>query len=65
MTTPKSSLRDQVFQTLRNDILSGKYQPGDEIVESTIGKELGVSRTPVREAIRQLQLEGLQPRLPV
>lgn len=64
MTTPKSSLRDQVFQTLRNDILSGKYQPGDEIVESTIGKKLGVSRTPVREAIRQLQLEGLVELIP-
>lgn len=64
MTTQKSSLRDQVFHKLRNDILSGKYQPGDELVESTLGKELGVSRTPVREAIRQLELEGLVELIP-
>ena len=64
MTTSKSSLRDQVFQKLRSDILSGRYQPGDELVESTVGKELGVSRTPVREAIRQLELEGLVELIP-
>lgn len=64
MTSQKSSLRDQVFQKLRNDILSGKYLPGDELVESTLGKELGVSRTPVREAIRQLELEGLVELIP-
>lgn len=64
MTAQKSSLRDQVFQKLRKDILSGKYQPGDELVESTVGKELGVSRTPVREAIRQLELEGLVELIP-
>ncbi|MCI6044914.1 GntR family transcriptional regulator [bacterium] len=64
MTTQKSSLRDQVFQKLRSDILSGRYQPGDELVESTVGKELGVSRTPVREAIRQLELEGLVHLIP-
>lgn len=64
MTAQKSSLRDQVFQKLRKDILSGRYQPGDELVESTVGKELGVSRTPVREAIRQLELEGLVELIP-
>ena len=64
MTMQKSSLRDQVFQKLRSDILSGRYQPGDELVESTVGKELGVSRTPVREAIRQLELEGLVKLIP-
>lgn len=59
MTTQKSSLRDQVFQRLRKDILTGQYQRGEELVEETVGKELGVSRTPVREAFRQLELEGL------
>lgn len=53
------SLRGKVFRRLREDILSGAYQEGDELREITIGEELGVSRTPVREALRQLELEGL------
>lgn len=58
------SLRGKVFEKLRNDILRGKYKKGDELVECTIGKEMGVSRTPVREAIRQLELEGLIQLIP-
>ena len=42
------SLRSQVFQTIRDDILKGKYEENDELREATLGKELGVSRTPVR-----------------
>lgn len=53
------SLRSQVFQTIREDILKGKYKENEELREATLGKELGVSRTPVREALRQLELEGL------
>ena len=53
------SLRGRVFRKLREDILSGVYQERDELREITIGEELGVSRTPVREALRQLELEGL------
>lgn len=53
------SLRGRVFRQLRNDILSGVYKEHDELRETTIGEELGVSRTPVREALRQLELEGL------
>ncbi len=53
------SLRGRVFRQLRNDILSGVYKERDELRETTIGEELGVSRTPVREALRQLELEGL------
>lgn len=64
MTTEKSSLRDQVFQKLRKDILTGHYRQGDELVEAAVGKELGVSRTPVREAFRQLELEGLVEVIP-
>lgn len=48
-----------MFRRLRNDILSGVYKEHDELRETTIGEELGVSRTPVREALRQLELEGL------
>lgn len=55
----KYSLRGRVFQKLREDILSGKYKEHEELKEVAIGDELGVSRTPVREAFRQLELEGL------
>lgn len=55
----KYSLRGRVFQKLREDILSGKYKDHEELKEVAIGEELGVSRTPVREAFRQLELEGL------
>lgn len=59
MTTQNNSLRSQVFTQIRQDILCGKYRRGDELIESALGMELGVSRTPVREALRQLALEGL------
>lgn len=57
--TDKFSLRGRVFHKLREDILNGKYKEHDELREVAIGEELGVSRTPVREAFRQLELEGL------
>lgn len=55
----KYSLRGRVFDKLRDDILNGKYEQNEELREAAIGEELGVSRTPVREAFRQLELEGL------
>lgn len=57
--TDKYSLRGRVFHRIREDILSGKYKEHEELKEVAIGEELGVSRTPVREAFRQLELEGL------
>lgn len=57
--TDKFSLRGRVFHKIREDILSGKYKQNEELKETAIGTELGVSRTPVREALRQLELEGL------
>lgn len=54
-----NSLRSRVFQSIREDILKGKYGEKEELREATLGKEMGVSRTPVREALRQLELEGL------
>lgn len=60
----KYSLQGRVFNRLREDILSGKYKENDELREMTIGAELGVSRTPVREALRQLEFEGLVSIIP-
>ncbi|HKM05250.1 MAG TPA: GntR family transcriptional regulator [Lachnospiraceae bacterium] len=57
--TDKYSLRGRVFQRIRDDILSGKFKEHEELKEVAIGEEMGVSRTPVREAFRQLELEGL------
>ena len=62
--TDKYSLRGRVFNKLREDILSGVYHENEELKENTIGLELGVSRTPVREALRQLELEGLVTMIP-
>ena len=57
-------LRDVVFQTLRNAILKGELQPGERLMEIQLAQRLGVSRTPVREAIRKLELEGLAIMIP-
>ncbi len=55
----KYSLRGRVYQQLREDILNGKYNIGDELKEVAVGETYGVSRTPVRDAFHQLELEGL------
>ncbi len=60
----KYSLRGMVFAKIRENILSGKYVEDEELKEIAIGQELGVSRTPVREALRQLELEGLVKIIP-
>jgi DNA-binding GntR family transcriptional regulator len=59
-----NSLRGRVFNQLRNQILTGVYKPGDSLIELRLSEELGVSRTPIREAIRQLELEGLVQAIP-
>jgi DNA-binding GntR family transcriptional regulator len=62
--TDKYSLRGRVFNKIREDILAGIYKENEELKENTLGVELGVSRTPVREALRQLELEGLVTIIP-
>jgi DNA-binding GntR family transcriptional regulator len=52
-------LRDVVFNTLRQAILKGELKPGERLMEIQLADRLGVSRTPIREAIRKLELEGL------
>lgn len=60
MTEHKSvSLADCVFERLENEILGGKYAYGDVLTESRLSEELGVSRTPIREAIRRLEQEHI------
>ena len=57
-------LRDVVFQTLRQAILRGELKPGERLMEIQLAQKLGVSRTPVREALRKLELEGLVIMIP-
>ena len=52
-------LREVVFNTLREAILTGELEPGEHLMEVKLANKLGVSRTPIREAIRKLELEGL------
>ena len=58
------SLREKVFLQLEEDIISGMYKAGEKLTESMLSQKLQVSRTPVREAIRQLELEGLVESIP-
>lgn len=57
-------LRDVVFKTLRQAILKGELKPGERLMEIAIADRLGVSRTPVREALKKLESEGLVVNIP-
>ena len=57
-------LRDVVFNTLRQAIIKGELKPGERLLEIQLADKLGVSRTPIREAIRKLELEGLVTMIP-
>lgn len=57
-------LRDVVFNTLREAILKGDFTPGERLMEKQLAEKMGVSRTPIREAIRKLELEGLVVMVP-
>ena len=55
----KTPLYDQAYRALKADILNGAFQPGDRLTDQGLAEHLGISRTPVREAVRQLAKEGL------
>ncbi len=57
-------LRDVVFNTLREAILRGDLKPGERLMEIQLANQMGVSRTPIREAIRMLEQEGLAVTMP-
>ena len=59
-----TSLADRVFEKLENDIIFGVYPRGEILTELKLVEQLGVSRTPIREAIRKLELEGLVVMVP-
>lgn len=60
---PQTSLRDQIVTAVRDAIIQGKFKPGEKIPEQELAEQLGVSRTPIREAIRILEQQGLvEPR---
>ncbi|SMB89442.1 transcriptional regulator, GntR family [Thermanaeromonas toyohensis ToBE] len=57
-------LREIVFETLREAIITGQLKAGERLMEVQLAEEMGVSRTPVREAIRKLELEGFVVMIP-
>ncbi|NLD45658.1 MAG: GntR family transcriptional regulator [Clostridiaceae bacterium] len=57
-------LREVIFDTLREAIIAGELKPGERLMEVKLAEKMGVSRTPVREAIRKLELEGLVDMIP-
>ena len=59
-----ASLQVRVFEEIERAILSGEFESGEGLAELKLSAELGVSRTPVREALRQLELEGLVKIIP-
>ncbi len=63
-TSGTGLLRSKVFTQIEDAILTGKYAPGDGLTEMRLSEEMKVSRTPVREALRQLELEGLVQYIP-
>ena len=52
-------IRDEVFTSLRDAILNGRFEPGERLVEKELAQQMEISRTPIREAFRKLELEGL------
>lgn len=57
--TPSAPIREQTVANLREGIITGYFKPGQRLIERKICKLMGISRTPLREALRQLETEGL------
>lgn len=57
-------IRDDIYIAIRRAIISGKYKPGERLQEENLAKELGTSRTPVREALRKLEVEKMVVHFP-
>jgi DNA-binding GntR family transcriptional regulator len=53
------SVREQIADRIRNDVLCGRFAAGERLLENKLGEEFGVSRTPIREALQQLTTEGI------
>lgn len=64
LVTENIPTRDLVLRKLREAILSGRFQPGQRLLERELVEQMGVSRTPIREALRKLELEGLVTTVP-
>ena len=58
------SIREKVYDVIRNGILNGRIAPGDRMVETRLAREIKTSRTPVREALHMLEMEGLLEAIP-
>lgn len=58
------SIREKVYKALRNDILGGRFAPGERLVEAQVAKQIKTSRTPVREALHMLEREGILESIP-
>ena len=61
---PTKTIRQKVYEHLRETILNGEIKPGERVVESDIASRIGASRTPVREALHTLEREGLLESIP-
>ncbi len=64
LVTENIPTRDLVLRKLREAILTGRFQPGQRLLERELVEQMGVSRTPIREALRKLELEGLVTTVP-
>ena len=60
----RKSLREEVYESLRKSILHGKLNPGQHLIEEQLANQVGISRTPVREAFHKLERDELVTRLP-
>ena len=64
MLDKRVTISDQIYNIIKNDILQGNFKFGDKIVEQEYTNRLKISRTPLREAIKKLEMEGIVERLP-